>query len=258
MGLPCCRPQRARPDPDATQAASFVRQAGAELAGVVSGATSPEDKQARLGAYLQRVVDEDGVARFCLGRFWQAASPAQRAEYLRLFRMVLLRGVVTRLGDYQAGSVKVSVNTPVQKPDGMYVPTIVEREGNKPVNITWLVTEDGGAMRIADVVAEGMSLRMTQRSDYASFMARNGGNLDLLDRGLAQAGRRVGGRYWRDDCNASIAARTSSPSGRRSSSTMVKWSPPGAGTSEPGRWAADRSAWRSRLSATKGGNSAVP
>ena len=181
----------AQTEPDPSQAASFVRQAGAELAGVVAGATSPQDKQARLGPYLLRVVDEDGVARFCLGRYWQTATPEQRTEYLRLFRLVLLRGVVTRLGDYQAGAVKVSVSTPVQKPDGIYVPTVVEREGNKPVNITWLVTDDGGTMRIADVVAEGMSLRMTA------------GRAQRLRIVLGPSRR----RRWRVDCSAEEAGR---------------------------------------------------
>ena len=171
---------RADSPADPVQAATFVRQAGVDLAGVVSGATSPEEKQARLEPYLQRVVDEEGVARFCLGRYWQTATPEQRAEYLRLFHLVLLKGVVNRLGDYQSGSVKVVVNTPMEKPDGVYVPTIVERSGNKPVNITWLVTMAGNTLRIADVVAEGMSLRMTQRSDYASFLARNGGDVGAL------------------------------------------------------------------------------
>ncbi|WP_158745485.1 phospholipid-binding protein MlaC [Acidisphaera sp. L21] len=165
---------------DPAKAATFVRQAGVDLATVVGGASSPSDRQARLEPYLQRVVDEDGVARFALGRYWQVATPDQRKEYLRLFHLVLLKGVVNRLGDYQSGSVKVTVNTPVEKPDGVYVPTIVERAGNKPVSITWLVTENGTSMQIADVVAEGMSLRMTQRSDYASFMAHNGGNIEAL------------------------------------------------------------------------------
>ena len=166
---------------DPAKAADFVRRSGVELAAVVAGATSPEDKQARLAAYLDKIVDQDGVARFCLGRYWQIATPAQQAEYVRLFRKQLLRGVVNRLGDFQAGAVKVVVNTPNQRPDGTYVPTIVEREGNKPVNITWMVVvDDAGAMRIEDVTAEGMSLRMTQRSDYASFLARNGGDVQTL------------------------------------------------------------------------------
>jgi phospholipid transport system substrate-binding protein len=167
-------------DADPGQAATFVKQAGVDLAEVVSGATSPADKEARLGAYMNRVVDEDGVARFCLGRYWQVATPEQRSEYLRLFRKVLLRGVVNRLGDYQAGSVQVIVSKPVTKADGTYVPTTVERPGNKPVNVTWMVTADAGELRIADVVAEGISLRQTQRSDYASFLSRNDGKVALL------------------------------------------------------------------------------
>lgn len=166
--------------PDPEQAAGFVRQAGVDLAGIVAGAQTPAEKQARLAPFLDRVVDEDGVARFCLGRYWNQATPEQQQEYLRLFRMVLLRGVVNRLGDYQAGAVKVAVNTPVPRADGTAVPTVVERSGNKPVNITWLVDDVAGQMKIEDVTAEGMSLRMTQRSDYASFLAHHGGDVATL------------------------------------------------------------------------------
>lgn len=183
-------PFAARAEDGGAKAAAFVKQAGAELAGVVAGASSPADKQARLQPYLERVVDVDAIARFCLGRYWPAAAPEQRADYLRLFRMVLLHGVVNRLGDYQAGSVSVTVNPPTEKADGIYVPTVVRREGEKPVNITWLVTQDAaGAMRIADVVAEGMSLRLTQRSDYAAFLGHHGGDVGALLAGLRlQAG----------------------------------------------------------------------
>ncbi len=170
------RAQTAEP----AKAADFVRQAGAELAAVVAGAASPADKAARLTPYLARVVDEDGVGRFCLGRYWQTATPEQRTEYLRLFRLQLLQGVVQRLGDYQAGAIKITINTPVQKADGIYVPTIVEREGSKPVNITWMVEANGGTMQIGDVTAEGMSLRMTERSDYASFLQHNNGDVGAL------------------------------------------------------------------------------
>ena len=56
----------------------------------------------------------------------------------------------------------------------------MEREGNKPVNITWLVENNAGAMQIGDVAAEGMSLRVTQRSDYAAFLSHNGGDVGAL------------------------------------------------------------------------------
>ena len=173
-------PGLARAEDPNEAAAVFVRRAGLELASTIGGAKSPEDKKVRLSAYLARVVDEDGIARFCLGRYWQVATPEQQAQYAQLFRRMLLLGIVERMGDLQSGQVSVVVNPVVTRPDGLYVPTVVERSGNKPVKITWLVTQDTGAMRISDVVAEGMSLRQTQRSDIASFLSRNGGDVGAL------------------------------------------------------------------------------
>ncbi len=171
LALPSAPGPRRRGEPDPAQAATFVRQAGVDLAAAVAGAQTPADKQARLGPYLQRVVDEDGVARFCLGRYWQTATAEQRAEYLRLFRMVLLRGVVNRLGDYQAGSVQ-GQRQHAGAQAGRHLRADGGGAGRQQAGQHHLDGGRGdGALRIADVVAEGMSLRMTQRSDYASFLA---------------------------------------------------------------------------------------
>ena len=56
----------------------------------------------------------------------------------------------------------------------------------------WVVEGTGGAMKVVDVVAEGTSLRLTQRSDYASFLSRHGDSipelLSALQRQLDNAG----------------------------------------------------------------------
>ena len=39
---------------------------------------------------------------------------------------------------------------------------------------------ESGGPKIIDVIAEGMSMRLTQRSDYASFLTRNNGNVGAL------------------------------------------------------------------------------
>ena len=49
---------------------------------------------------------------------------------------------------------------------------------------TWLVTTEGGRPRIADVIAEGMSLRLAQRNDYSSYITRNGNDVGALIRAL--------------------------------------------------------------------------
>lgn len=175
-------PLPARADPQ--QAAEFIRQAGGRLTATISGAGTIAEKRRALAPFMAEVVDMDGVARFCLGRFWRTATPAQQTEYLQLFRSVLVNSVTGRLGEYQGQTARINVGKPDTRPEGIIVPTTVERPNNRPVNVAWLVTSENGAPRIADVVAEGMSLRLAQRSDYTSFLSRNGGDIEALLRAL--------------------------------------------------------------------------
>lgn len=163
-----------------TGAAAFIQQAANQLVAAVNGANSVEEKRRRLVPFLDQVADVDGIGRFVLGRFWQQASPAQQQEYLREFHQVLANGVATRLGDYRQGSIQVQTGRPEQRADGIYVPTRVDRPGNQPVNVTWVVEPAAGSYRIVDLIAEGVSMRLTQRNDYSSFLSRNGGNVGAL------------------------------------------------------------------------------
>jgi phospholipid transport system substrate-binding protein len=143
------------------------------------------EKRQRLLPFLDRTVDVDGVARFCLGRYWALATPEQRAEYLRLFRIILANGVAGRLGDYQEGKTTVTTGRVEEQQDSFVVPTVVTRGNNPPNRVSWLVVRTAMGLRIADVTAEGVSLRLTQRNDYASYLSRNGGDVTKLLRAMA-------------------------------------------------------------------------
>ena len=157
----------------------------------VAGATNQAEKRQRMLPFLERVVDLDGVARFCLGRYWLAATPDQQREYLRLFRLQLANGVAGRLTQETSGTAQVITGRPQMRDAGLYVPTTIERPNNKPNQVSWLVVMVGSQMKIADVVAEGMSLRLTQRSDYASFLSRNGGDVGALLAAMRAQSERV-------------------------------------------------------------------
>jgi phospholipid transport system substrate-binding protein len=124
----------------------------------------------------------DGVARFCLGRFWRTATPDQQQQYLKLFRDYLVVNIATKLGEYRG--VTFTVGAVQDRDAGEVVETIVKRPNNPPTNIQWLVANAATDPKIVDVVAEGTSLRITQRDDYASFLSQHGGRLDALLEGL--------------------------------------------------------------------------
>jgi phospholipid transport system substrate-binding protein len=60
------------------------------------------------------------------------------------------------------------------------VTTTVTRPNNAPNRVDWLVSSDSGSSLVIDVIAEGTSLRLTQRNDYTSYLSRNNNNVQSL------------------------------------------------------------------------------
>ena len=83
-------------------------------------------------------VDVDGVARFCLGRFWRTASPQQQQNYMTLFHQVLVNNITSKLGEYRG--VHFTMGRAQQRDDNAVVSTVVERPNNPPTNVDWIVS----------------------------------------------------------------------------------------------------------------------
>lgn len=159
-------------------AAAFVKATGDKLVAVVNGPGSSQDKRRMLTQIIDQTVDVDGVAKFCLGRFWRQASPAQQQHYTTIFHEVLVTNITAKLGEYKGVTFTLGRTEP--NGDNVAVDTTVIRPNNPPTDVKWLVANSGGAPKIVDVIAEGTSLRLTQRSDYASYLNQNGGSIDKL------------------------------------------------------------------------------
>ena len=171
---------RARAEDEDARATAFIREAGVMLGDIARRATTPEARRAALKPFLERVVDMADLARFCLGRYWAQADPARRLRYQALLETVILLNVRNRLGSYEGGNARVVVGRAIATGDGHEVPTLVQSGNDAAVRITWRVSFTSGAPRIVDVSAEGISLRVTLRGDFTSWLRQNNGDLDAL------------------------------------------------------------------------------
>ena len=171
---------------DPTSAASFIERTGRELGSLIAANPEPVSRRDRLALFLDRVVDVDGLGRFCLGRYWRTATPVQQADYRRLFRITLAANVASRLGAATANVAKVQTERPERRGDEILVPTLVERPNNRPYRVIWVIIPAGDSYKIVDVVGEGISLRLTFRNDYTAFLASNNGDVSVLLRALEQ------------------------------------------------------------------------
>jgi len=160
------------------KASAFLQQMGDRMVAIVNGSQPAADKRRGLAQILNVAVDVDGIAQFCLGRFWRIASPDQQQRYMAAFHDVLVNNISAKLGEYRG--VKLTVQKGRQQDDQAIVTSIVERPNNPPATVDWVIEAPATAPRIVDVVAEGTSLRLTQRQDYASYLTQHNNNIDAL------------------------------------------------------------------------------
>jgi phospholipid transport system substrate-binding protein len=168
----------------AENAAAFVRQVGDRLVAVVNSNQSLPDKRSGIAQIVETTVDVNGIAQFCLGRFWRIATPDQQRRFVIQFHQVLVTNISSKLGDYRG--VRVTVQRSRQQDDDAIVTTLVERPNNPPTTVDWVIEQPATNPKVVDVVAEGTSLRLTQRQDYSSYLTRNNNDVDALINAMKQ------------------------------------------------------------------------
>ena len=66
----------------------------------------------------------------------------------------------------------------------------LSQTNGQPINIQWEVRDTGQGLRITDVKIEGVSMVMTHRSDFNSYISGHGGKVGpLIDELEAKAKR---------------------------------------------------------------------
>lgn len=172
---------RAQTAGDATQ---FVVQLGNALVAIVNGPGSYDEKKRRLGPLIEEAVDVEAIARFCLGRYWRTTTQQQQQQFTQLFHTVLLNNIGGRLGQFQG--VTFTPTSTTQQEGNSLVGTTIRRPNQQPNNVQWVVSHSTGRPKVIDVIAEGISLRVTQRSDYAAYISRNNNDVGALINAMRQ------------------------------------------------------------------------
>jgi phospholipid transport system substrate-binding protein len=120
------------------------------------------------------------IGRFVLSRYWRVATPDQQQEFLALFEDTTVVTWAKRFQDYNGQSLE-TVGATKDGDHGWVVDSHILRNQGPVIPVQWRLRESGdGSFRVVDIVVEGVSMAITQRSDYASAMQANGGKIDGL------------------------------------------------------------------------------
>lgn len=168
----------ARPAAAAADPAQIVRSMGSQALEVLGKNVPPNEREARFQALFHQDFDVPTIARFVLGRYWRQATPAERQEFVRLFFQYTILTYSNRLGEYGGEHFQVTGSRP--DGDGSIVTSQIVHPNAAPTKVDWRLNWTDGTYKITDVIVDGISMAVTQRSEFASVIERHGGQLQGL------------------------------------------------------------------------------
>lgn len=138
-----------------------------------------DQKRSEFRKLLQDSFDMSTIGRFSLGRYWRVSTAEQRREYQSLFKEMVIDVYSDRFGEYTGETFETRGFRADGEKDTIVNSFIVPDAGPE-VQVDWRVRYKNGRYQVVDVIVEGVSMSVTQRSDFASVIQRGGGDVEVL------------------------------------------------------------------------------
>jgi len=160
------------------EASNFIQTLGERTMAMFAQTSVPmSEREIRIRSLMYEVFAFETIGRFVLSKSWRTATPDQRDEYLSLFREYIARTYARRLGGYGGYGFVIADSKPLGRRD-VLVTTSIKQSSGPPLVAGWRVRAVGDGYKIVDVMVEGVSMAVTQRSEFDAIVQRDG--LDKL------------------------------------------------------------------------------
>jgi phospholipid transport system substrate-binding protein len=160
-----------------TDPAGFIKSLGATAIDQLTGPdVTQAERETRFRQLFQQNFDIPTIGKFVLGRYWRTASDAERTEFLKLFEDFIVKSYAVRFADYAGESFSVQGATGGSDGSAI-VHSQINRRGAEKIRVDWRVQENQDKLAITDLVVEGVSMAVTQRSEFASVIQSKGGKV---------------------------------------------------------------------------------
>ena len=101
-------------------------------------------------------------------------TPEQQNNYLDLYAEWVLKTYSSRLGGYLGQTFEVTKSVATDKGD-IFVSSRIKRPFDaEPIRVDWRVRNIDGKPKVIDIVAEGTSMLVTQRSEFLAVLGKSG------------------------------------------------------------------------------------
>jgi len=141
----------------------------------ISKSKSLNDKQKenQLSDLINESVDTNWIAKFVIGKYWRQITKQQQRDFIDLYQSYLIKTYIPKFKNYGGGDIKV--NKIIQQRENIFfVQAEFDDNEGQIVNIDFRVVKKNNELFITDIIAEGVSFIVTQRSEVGSSISNKG------------------------------------------------------------------------------------
>lgn len=165
------------------QAKAFIDKVGEQAMTTIKarqdGKLTDTAAKSEFRKILGQSFDIPTIARFTLGKYWRVATPAQQKEFTALVQDIIINKYADRVLNASTGTYEMGNATAINDKDFAVLMNI-KPDHDSPIGFAWRVRNINGKLKVIDLAVEGISMSVTNRSDFASVIERNGGNVQAL------------------------------------------------------------------------------
>ena len=158
--------------PDADKAKAFMQTIANQTLVLLSNKTPKADRVTKLIPLLQENLAMNLIGRATLGRNYKKLKGDTAQKFNDNFGIWVALNVATKLGGISLKEFNV-LNTASGKKD-VTVRTKVTSVDGLSVTADWRVRDFDGTLKIIDLKLDGISMIVTQRSEFASVVKNKG------------------------------------------------------------------------------------
>ena len=175
----------ARANVDGAKAEAFVKKVTTEgIEEIINANVSQQVKDQRFAKLFNEALDLDFIGQFVLGRNWRTSTPEQRSAFIKVYRELNVKTWSQRFDEFKGKNFIFSGTTPSNSKNQIFVNSSVPMEQGEPAKVVWRVKQSGNNYKIVDIIIENVSLAITARNEYSSFIKNNPGGVDALIKDL--------------------------------------------------------------------------
>jgi len=166
---------------DADAAAAFLTSLTNQAIEKLTDASLPVmEREQSFRSLFRANFNIPAIGRFVLGRYWRKARPEVRKDFLSAFEEIMAQAFISRFAGYADTKFEVVSVQALKRAGQFKVNSRISPTEYEVYLVGWLVEHKNGRFRVLDVVAVGVSMAITLRSEYASVIKRSGGRVEGL------------------------------------------------------------------------------